>query len=232
MIRIENLQKKIGSKTVLNVNLQLERGKIHGLIGPNGAGKTTLLSILSSTIPFDEGEVYFGELSLRKDIKQIRKLVGYVPQEIALYPSLTVMDNLVFWSKMANVKNRKQRIDEIIDLLKLSSYLHTRVSGLSGGYSRRVNIAVALLHEPEIVIMDEPTVGMDLYSKQDLLPFLKNLSKMGKTIIYTSHDVDEILYLSDQIVMLDQGIITFKGSVEAAKDKLSILQTNSSLYLQ
>lgn len=230
MIRVENLQKRIGSKTILDIHLQLEKGKIHGLIGPNGAGKTTLLSILSSTTPFDAGEVYIGELSLRKHLKKIRKLIGYVPQEVALYPSLTVIDNLIFWGKMANIKDLKRRIEEIVRLLKLDSYLYTKVNRLSGGYSRRVNIAVALLHEPEILIMDEPTVGMDLYSKQDLLPFLKNLTTFGKTIIYTSHDVDEILYLSDRVIMLEQGIVTFEGSVEAAKKQLSILQTNSGVY--
>ena len=230
MIRVENLQKRIGSKTILDIHLQLEKGKIHGLIGPNGAGKTTLLSILSSTIPFDAGEVYIGELSLRKHLKKIRKLIGYVPQEVALYPSLTVIDNLTFWGKMSNIKDWKRRIEEIVRLLKLDNYLYTKVNRLSGGYSRRVNIAVALLHEPEVLIMDEPTVGMDLYSKQDLLPFLKNLTTFGKTIIYTSHDVDEILYLSDRVIMLEQGIVTFEGSVEAAKKQLSILQTNSGVY--
>lgn len=225
MIRVENVSKKIGSKIVLeNINLSVEKGKILGLVGPNGAGKTTLLSVLSTTLTPDEGDIWVADHSLEKEIKEIRKKIGYVPQEIALYPSLSLKDNLTFWAKLTQVKNRKSRIKEVVELLGLEDYLHEKVERLSGGYKRRVNIAVALLHQPQVLIMDEPTVGMDLYSKRELLPFLKSLTENGTIVIYTSHDVEELLYLSDRIAMLEQGHLVFEGSVEEAKKKLSILQ--------
>ncbi|OIJ22323.1 hypothetical protein BKP45_06700 [Anaerobacillus alkalidiazotrophicus] len=225
MIRVENVSKKIGSKIVLeNINLFVEKGGILGLVGPNGAGKTTLLSVLSTTIMPDGGEIWVAEHSLSQELQEIRKKIGYVPQEIALYPSLSIKDNLTFWAKLTQVKNRKSRIKEVVELLGLDHYWHEKVERLSGGYKRRVNIAVALLHQPQVLIMDEPTVGMDLYSKRELLPFLKNLTKNGTIVIYTSHDVEELLYLSDRIAMLEQGQLVFEGSVEEAKKELSILQ--------
>lgn len=225
MIEIENLGKKVGSKNILHdINLKVAKGEVLGLIGPNGAGKTTLLSLLSTTQRLDVGEIRIDGYSMRKEIKEIRKKIGYVPQEIALYSTLTVLDNLNFWGEMSQTKNKRARIMEVVSLLSLEKFSNEKMDRLSGGYKRRVNIAAALLHHPEILLMDEPTVGMDIYSKQELLPFLKNLSKKGTTIIYTSHDVEELLYLSDRIAMLDQGKLVFDGSLEEGKKKIEILQ--------
>lgn len=225
MIRVEQVSKRAGTKQILNnITFAVEKGTVLGLIGPNGAGKTTLLSILSATGKLEEGDVWIGEYSLRKNVKDARKKIGYVPQEIALYPSLSVLDNMNFWAKLAQIQKRKEKVTEIVHLLQLENYLHENVDRLSGGYKRRVNIAVALLHEPDILLMDEPTVGMDLYSKKELLPFIKNLSKKGTTIIYTSHDVEEMLYLSDRIVMLEQGMLKFEGSIDLARKELQILR--------
>ncbi|ARK29970.1 ABC transporter ATP-binding protein [Halalkalibacter krulwichiae] len=223
MIRIENVSKQIGSKMILeNITLTVGKGEILGLIGPNGAGKTTLLSLLSTTEKVEDGEIWIGECSLRKNVKKARRKIGYVPQEIALYPSLSVFDNVTFWAKMLQIKQTK--VTELVRLLQLDDFLHEKVDRLSGGYKRRVNIAVALLHEPEVLLMDEPTVGMDLYSKKDLLPFIKHVSKQGTTIVFTSHDVDEMLYLADRIAMLEQGKLIFDGSVDQAKKEIAILQ--------
>ncbi|WP_170885592.1 ABC transporter ATP-binding protein [Bacillus alkalicellulosilyticus] len=225
MLKVENITKKIRDRTVLHhINLQLAEGEVLGLIGPNGAGKTTLLSLLSTTMPLESGDITVDGLSVRNHVNEIRKKIGYVPQEIALYPTLTVFDNLSFWASMLQIKDKHKRIKDMVQLLHLKNVQNERIERLSGGYKRRVNIAVALMHEPSILLMDEPTVGMDLFSKQELLPFLKDLSKNGTSIIYTSHDVEELLYLSDRIAMLEEGKLVFNGSVKEAKQEITLLQ--------
>lgn len=225
MIEIQHVSKKIGSKTILDdVSLKIKKGEVVGLVGLNGAGKTTLFSLISTISPPTSGDIWIDGCSVRRQTKEVRALIGYVPQEIALYHSLSILDNLHFWATMSSVKINAKRIEQIAQLLGLTERLKEKVENLSGGYRRRVNMAVAMLHDPPILLMDEPTVGVDMYAKRELLPFIKKCKEQGTTIVYSSHDAEELLYLADRIVMLEQGKLVFDGTMEKAKRELDILQ--------
>ena len=170
------------------------------------------------------GDILIQGYSVRKQTKQARQLIGYVPQEIALHTSLSVWDNLNFWAALAPTPVTREKLMEVADQVGLSEHLHRRVAHLSGGYQRRVNMAVAMLHDPPILLMDEPTVGVDIYAKQEMLPFMKAWKDQGRTIIYSSHDAEEIGYLADRVLMLEEGKLVFDGQIAEAQEKLEILQ--------
>lgn len=210
MITVKNLTKKYNKTTVLDhVSFTINKGSIVGIIGSNGAGKSTLISIIAGIVKPTQGEVIITD-----------GRIGYVPQEITLFPNFTVKENLNYWDTISNnhsSKKRKENIKAIIEVAHLEGYLHKRVSKLSGGLKRRLNIAVSLLSHPEILIMDEPTVGMDISSRTEMVDFIKTLSSDGTTILYVSHHADEIEELCDHIICLKQGKLVFKGSQDALK---------------
>lgn len=212
MITVKSLTKRYNKVTVLdNVNFTINRGSIVGVIGSNGAGKSTLISIIAGIIKPSSGEVI---------LKEGR--IGYVPQEITLFPNFTVQENLNYWDTISNnhgVKKRKENIKEVIKVANLEGYLHKKVSQLSGGLKRRLNIAVSLLSHPEILIMDEPTVGMDISSRAEMVEFIKVLSSHGTTIIYVSHHADEIDRLCNHIICLNEGQVVFNDSLNTLKAK-------------
>jgi ABC-2 type transport system ATP-binding protein len=217
MIAVNDVSKKYGSKLTLNqVTLGVRQGEILGLIGPNGAGKSTLLSMLATVIkPTSGGIQIHGQDAIRHP-EQVRKQIGYVPQEIALYSTLTVLDNLRFWGEMAGKRLSRDETEHAAKIVHLKDKLYEKVHTLSGGMKRKLNIAVSLLHDPKILILDEPTVGIDIQSKRDITQFIKGLASQGKTIVYTSHDAHEIEYLCQNIAILNQGNLLFHGSIEDA----------------
>lgn len=226
MIQIIQVSKQIGSKLILDgINLQIEKGEAVGLVGANGAGKTTLFSLISTISPITKGDILVNGYSVRTQTKEARKYIGYVPQEIALYTSLTVWDNLSFWAKLAPIPVNREQILLVAGQLGLSKFLTEQVANLSGGYKRRVNMAVALLHQPPLLLMDEPTVGVDIYAKRDCLALMNKWKEEGTTIIYSSHDAEEIYSLADRVIMLQEGRLVFDGSIERAKQELDILQS-------
>lgn len=217
MIKIRNVNKFYGkTKSLSDITLDIVQGEVFGLLGPNGAGKSTLLSILATIVTPSSGTVRIADLDMKKQGRQIRKQIGYVPQEIALWEDLTVRENMLFWSRFVKKKADKDQLMELCETVQLQNKWQHKVSELSGGMKRKLNIAIALIHDPAILLMDEPTVGIDLESKVEINGYIKKLAQKGKTIVYTTHDISEIIRLCDRIGVLKQGALEFNGTLEQA----------------
>ena len=195
------------------LNLKIDEGEIFGLLGPNGAGKTTTISILCCQIKPTNGKVSIDNHHLENEQEKIKKIIGVVPQDIALYPQLTAFENLRFFGNMYGIEGNdlEKSLDEIITVFGLKKYLHQKLSSFSGGMKRRVNLVAGLLHSPKILFLDEPTVGIDVQSKNVILEYLKELNKKGVSIIYTSHHMEEAEQFCSKIAIIDKGQIIAKG---------------------
>ncbi len=216
MIKADNLIKDYGTVRALQgISFEIKDGEFYGLLGPNGAGKTTTISILSTIIAPDQGSVQIAGYDLKKDPEQCKRSIGVVPQEIALYNKLSAYDNLLFWGSLYGVApaTLKTRIDEILTLFGLSDRKNDRVDTYSGGMKRRINIASALLHRPKVLLMDEPTVGIDPQSRNLIFEVLEKLHKEGMTIIYTTHYMEEAERFCDRIGIIDKGAIIAQGTL-------------------
>ncbi|GAP16945.1 ABC transporter ATP-binding protein [Levilinea saccharolytica] len=214
-IEIVDLHKQFGRQTaVQGLNLQVREGEIFSLLGPNGAGKSTTISILSGLIAPTRGEVTLMGHPLRTQANQARASLGVVPQDIALYPDLSARENLYFWGRMYGLRGQtlNQRVADVMELIGLSERQKDRVGTFSGGMKRRVNIGAALLHHPDIVVLDEPTVGIDPQSRRHILDSVKELNRLGATVLYTTHYMEEAEELSDHIAIMDQGRLIAQGT--------------------
>ena len=211
LIEIKQLYKSYNGKTVLdNVNLSINRGSILGLLGPNGAGKTTLISILTGVIGKDSGNIIVAGLDLDRELGRIQSISSYVPQALAFYPRLSAFENLEYFGSLWGLKGMKlkERMEFCIDVGSMQAFANKRVDTFSGGMKRRLNLAIGLLNEPEILFLDEPTVGVDAQSRNYILETIKKINREKKTtIIYTSHYMDEIEQVSDDIAVIDHGSI-------------------------
>lgn len=229
MIELVNLSKRYKDfYAVKNMNMYIERGEIVGLLGPNGAGKSTAISMLSTLIEPTEGDVLFEKKSVLKNPNPLRQVTGVVPQEIALYDTLTAEENLYFFGRIYRLSKTtlKQKIEEVLDIIGLKERRKDVVKKFSGGMKRRLNIGVALLHDPELLIMDEPTVGIDPQSRNYILETVKRLNReKGMTILYTSHYMEEVEYLCDRIYIMDQGNVIAVGTKKEIKDLLTSEQS-------
>jgi len=217
IIEIHNLSKTFrGANTpaVNDLSINVNRNEIFGLLGPNGAGKTTTISILCGLFPPTSGKVKINELDLNKDLEQIKKIIGVVPQEIALYPTLSARENLNFFGNMYGLKGKalKDKIELWLSKFGLTEAANRRVSSYSGGMKRRVNLIAGILHSPEILFLDEPTVGVDVQSRNVIIEALKELNKQGTTIVYTSHHMDEAEHFCTHVAIIDYGKIITEGS--------------------
>jgi ABC-2 type transport system ATP-binding protein len=195
--------------------LQIQKGEIFSLLGPNGAGKTTTISMISGLIEPTRGDAFIGGFSITRQPLQAKRLLGVVPQEIALYPALSARQNLEFFGQMYGMsgKDLTQRIDAILDFIELTERQSDRIETYSGGMKRRVNIAAGLLHDPQVVYMDEPTVGIDPQSRRRILDTVKQLrNQRGMTVLYTTHLMEEAQELSDRVGIIDHGEIIALGS--------------------
>ena len=217
MISIKELHKSYGEKVALDgLSLEIKEGTVFGLLGPNGAGKTTLISILNGLTPFDEGSVEVFGLPLQKHIKEIRKRCALVPQTLAFYDNLTVIENLNFFGGIQNIeaKTLQKNIGYAVETNRLGSMLKQRASTLSGGQKRRLNIAIGLLNDPDILFFDEPTVGIDPESRNEILETIISFKDANKTVIYTSHYMPEIEKICDEVAIINAGKIIKQGSME------------------
>ena len=212
-IEVQDLRKSFGElKAVQGVNFTVQPGEIFSLLGPNGAGKSTTISMLSGLLRPDEGEARIMGHSIRT--AAAKAALGVVPQDIALYPDLSARENLDFWGKMYGLRGAllKRRVDEVLDIIGLTDRQKGRVGTFSGGMKRRVNIGVALLHRSQVIIMDEPTVGIDPQSRRHILDNVKELNAQGMTVLYTTHYMEEAAELSHHIAIMDQGQVIAGGT--------------------
>lgn len=224
IIDIQGIYKKYKESeffSVEDVNLQIEKGVFFGLLGPNGAGKTTLISLLCGLIKPTTGKILIEGKNYESFEKQIKQNIGVVPQEYALYPSLSAYENLLYFGSMYGLKGKelKKSIDYYLDYLGLKEHAHRSIQSFSGGMKRRVNLIAGILHNPSILFLDEPTVGVDLQSRLILVDLLKELHKKGTTIIYTSHHLHEVQELCETIAIIDKGKIFALGSSEELMEK-------------
>ena len=214
-IEVKNLKKSFGDfKAVQGVDFAAEKGEILSLLGPNGAGKSTTISMLSGLFAPSNGDAAIMGHSITKEPEAAKASLGVVPQDIALYPDLSARENLVFWGKMYGLRGAalKSRVDEVLDVIGLTDRQKDHVGKFSGGMKRRVNIGAALLHKPDVVIMDEPTVGIDPQSRRHILDNVKELNRQGMTVLYTTHYMEEAAELSDHIAIMDKGKIIAFGT--------------------
>lgn len=217
LIEAHKLHKEFKRHTVVNdISFEIRKGEILGLLGPNGAGKSTTISMIASLLKPTKGEIFYEGDSVIEKPDTIRSKLGYVPQEIALYPEFTALENLQFFAKVYNIprKERKEKIHQALEYVGLVDRAKSKVNEFSGGMKRRLNIASALIHEPDFLIMDEPTVGIDPQSRNHILEMVKELNKKGMSVLYTTHYMEEVEAICDRILILDHGHIIAEGTKE------------------
>lgn len=209
-IAIDSVTKRYkagGEERLKGVSLQINQGDVFGLLGPNGAGKTTLISILCGVFSPSSGTVsyFLNESPIPHD--SLKSVIGFVPQEYAFYPELTPVQNLNYFGAMYNLSSKevKERSAKLLDVLGLSKVAHSRIQTFSGGMKRRVNLAIGIIHQPSILFLDEPTVGVDVQSKYAIIRFLEEINQTGTTIIYTSHHLAEASEFCNRIALIDNG---------------------------
>jgi ABC-2 type transport system ATP-binding protein len=220
LVDIKNVSKKYKNASrpaVDNLSLSISRSDIYGLLGPNGAGKTTLISMLCGLFPPNSGEIYINGLTHKTHSTECKQVIGVVPQEIALYPKLTAWENLMFLGHMYGLKGQelKEKIKYHLSVLGLEENTHQKIVTYSGGMKRRVNLIAGLLHNPQLLILDEPTVGVDVQSKQAIIDHLKKMNQENQmTILYTSHHLDEAEDFCNHIAIIDDGKLITEGKTQ------------------
>jgi ABC-2 type transport system ATP-binding protein len=204
------LVKKYGDRVAVNgVDLSILEGEIFGLLGPNGAGKSTTISILATLLTPNGGEVRICGYDLRQEVKSVKPLIGFVPQELALYPTLSAWDNLTFFGRIQGIRGLllRERVASALALVGLTDRAKDAVYTFSGGMKRRLNIAVGLIHQPRVLFLDEPTVGIDPQSRNFIFEHVERLKAQGMTILYTTHYMEEVERLCDRVAIMDEGHI-------------------------
>jgi len=214
--------------------MNIEKGEIFGLLGPNGAGKSTLISMICGLVKKDKGIIKIGNYDIDKEKIKAKEFIGLVPQDICLYEDLSGYDNLKFWGSMYKLRGAKlkERMNEVIEAAGLNEKIKQKIKTYSGGMKRRLNIAAAVMHHPEIIIMDEPTVGIDPQSRNHILEYTMNLNKnLGTTIIYTTHYMEEAEHLCSKLAIMDEGKIIACGSKEDIK-RMVTDEENAKIFVE
>ena len=221
IITVENLVKRYNGHTAVDgISFEINRGEIFGLLGPNGAGKSTIISILCCLLEPTRGSVIIDGYDIRKNANNIKKIIGVVPQEISLYHTLTARENLAFYGKIYGLSGRalNTRVEALLDMVGLTDRADDLLEGYSGGMKRRINIAAALLHEPRILYLDEPSTGVDPQSRRKIYDTIQDLNRQGTTVLLTTHQMEDAEKLCHRIAIMDKGKLialdTLKGLLE------------------
>jgi ABC-2 type transport system ATP-binding protein len=210
IIEAKGLIKRYGGfEAVKGLSFAIRRGEIFGFLGPNGAGKTTTISMLSCLLEPSEGTAIVAGHDVVKASSEVKRRIGLVPQELALYPTLSARDNLDYFGRIYGLRGRalRQRVDEVLDMVELADRAKSAVKTYSGGMKRRLNIAAGLLHQPEVLFLDEPTVGVDPQSRNAIFEHVERLRDEGMTVLYTTHYMEEAERLCDRVAIVDEGLI-------------------------
>jgi len=218
-VDIENVSFRYSANatsTLSEINLKISEGESFGLFGPNGAGKTTLMSLMTGLISADKGSIKLLGRTIGTKKKIINRFFGFVPQDFSFYHELSTVENLEFFGAWAglNSKEIKSRTEELLKILGLVDVKDKKVQNFSGGMKRRVNLAIGVIHKPQILFLDEPTVGVDVQARHAIIDYLKDINKQGTTLIYTSHLLSEAEELCDQIALIDNGKIIVQGDLK------------------
>ena len=219
----QEIRKSYGKKEVLcGIDLTLEEHKIYGLIGRNGAGKTTTIKMLSTLILPTSGEVKINGLDVIKDRQKVKEILNVSPQETAIAPNLSVRENLEFMAGVYQIKSKEEKIKELISMFKLDDVLNQKAKTLSGGWQRKVSIAMALINDPKILFLDEPTIGLDAVSKISIRKFIKQVNEDHKTtVVLTTHDMQDIEALTERVILIGKGKILLDGKYNELRKRAS-----------
>lgn len=222
MLTVDHAVKRFDSGIAVDhLTFRIEEGEIYGLLGPNGAGKSTTIQMIVGLIKPDGGDIYVNGISIRQQPQAVKRMIGLVPQDLAIYEDLSARDNIVFFARLYGLKGKllQQRVDEALELVGLSDRQHQLPNSFSGGMKRRLNIACAIAHKPKLVIMDEPTVGIDPHSRNHILESVKKLNADGSTIIYTSHYMEEVSAISTRIGIMNEGRFIAEGTEQELRQQ-------------
>ena len=217
MIQVRSVSKSFGNiEAVKNVSFTIEKGEIFGILGPNGAGKSTIVNILNTLVKPDKGDVIIDGVNIKDDGDTIKLIMGVVPQEIALYEELSAYENLMFWGGLYDIPKPelKANVNKTLEIVDLVNRKDDRIKTFSGGMKRRINIACSLLHNPRILVLDEPTVGVDPQNRNHIFEVIERLNNEGMTIIYTTHYMEEAERFCDKIAIIDVGRIIAQGTLK------------------
>jgi len=217
VIEVHELVKTYGAKVAVNrLSFAVAEGELFGLLGPNGAGKTTTISVLSTLLPASGGRAVVAGCDVARDPQGVRERIGVVPQEIALYEDLSARDNLLFWGRLYGLggPDLKRRVEEMLEAVELAEHARQRVGSFSGGMKRRLNLAAGLMHGPQVLFLDEPTVGIDAQARKKILDLIRRLNADGLTILYTTHYLEEAEQLCHRIGVIDRGELAALGDKE------------------
>ena len=224
MLQVKNLRKSFGALVAVDdVSFSVDRGQLVGLLGPNGAGKTTTVSMVAALITPEKGEVLVGGSPLRGDPDPTKGKIGLVPQDLALYDELSARANLRFFGALYNLSGAAldKAIASAVELVGLSDRINDIVKNYSGGMKRRLNLAAGLLHDPDILLLDEPTVGVDPQSRNAIFENLETLKARGKALLYTTHYMEEVERLADRIVVIDHGKVIADDTLEGLQTRVA-----------
>lgn len=216
MLQINHLSKTFDSlKAVDDISFEIKEGEIFGLLGPNGAGKTTTISMIASLLKPDSGKIIIDSLDLDKDLRKIKKVMGVVPQDMAFYEELTAKENLIFWGKLQGLRKKtlEERIKYYLEKTGLAGRENESLKKYSGGMKRRINLIIGLIHQPKLLLLDEPTIGIDVQTRLNIYQIIKEASSSGTTILYTTHNLQEAEELCHRIGIMDQGKILAIGTL-------------------
>ena len=231
-VYVENLVKKYGDLTAVDhISFTVEKGEIFGLLGPNGAGKSTTLNVITTLTDFNKGEVIINGLDIRKDKSQIKQIIGMVPQDIAIYNHLSAYENVKFFASLYGLRGSRLRknVLEALEFVGLSDKIKEKPKNMSGGMRRRLNIACGIAHDPRLIVLDEPTVGVDTQSREHILNSIRQLRDRGATVIYTSHYMQEVEEFCDRIAIIDKGKMIALGT---ERELVSMVTDVKSIYVE